>query len=65
MSGVGEVFADDVTHHVPPLADMGRAELLEFIAGFRAGCHDSEPADDEDVVAGSTTCPRKTSFPSV
>jgi ketosteroid isomerase-like protein len=58
MSGVEELFADDVTYHVPPFPDMGKAELLEFIAGFRAGFHDFELSDDEDVVAGSTSVHR-------
>ena len=52
VSAVDEVFAEDVTYHGPPFPDMGRAELRDFISGFRTGFSEIHVQVHEHVVDG-------------
>ncbi|MGY1709175.1 ester cyclase [Geodermatophilus sp. SYSU D00758] len=60
LSAVDEVFAEDVVYHAPPFPDMGRGELREFIAAFRAGFSEMHVQVQEDLVDGSTSVHRWT-----
>jgi ketosteroid isomerase-like protein len=60
VSAVDEVFAEDVAYHGPPFPDMGRAELREFIAGFRTGFSEIHVQVHEHVVDGTTSVHRWT-----
>ena len=60
VSAVDEVFAEDLVYHGPPFPDMGRAELREFITGFRTGFSEIHVQVHEHVVDGTSSAHRWT-----
>lgn len=60
VSGVDDVFTDDLVYHGPPFPDMGKAELRDFITAFRAGFTQAHVQVHEHVVHGTTTVHRWT-----
>ncbi|WP_448638639.1 ester cyclase [Geodermatophilus sp. URMC 63] len=60
LAAVDEVFTEDLVYHAPPFADMGRAELGDFITAFRAAFPDAHVQVHGDVVDGTTSVHRWT-----
>ena len=60
VSAVDEIFAEHLVYHGPPFPDMGRAELREFIVGFRTGFSEIHVQVHEHVVDGTTSVHRWT-----
>jgi limonene-1,2-epoxide hydrolase len=60
LAALDEVFAEDLVYHAPPFADMSRAELRDFIAGFRSGFSEIHVQVHEHVVDGNASVHRWT-----
>jgi ketosteroid isomerase-like protein len=60
VSALDEFLTEDLVHHAPPFPDMGRAELREFMTGFRTGFSEIQVRVHEDVVDGTTSVHRWT-----
>lgn len=58
LAAIDELFAADLTYHVPPFPDLDRAGLRDFVAAFRAGFPEFGVDVHEDVVSGTTTVHR-------
>jgi predicted ester cyclase len=48
-SGIESLMAPDVKYHMPPIGDLDRAGLVDFIAGFRQAFPDFQVMLDETI----------------
>jgi predicted ester cyclase len=58
VSGVDEVYSDDLVYHMPPFADLDKAQLRDFITGFHQAFPDFSVEEDQLVVDADTTVQR-------
>ncbi len=58
MSGIDELFSDNLVYHVPPFPDLNKQGLKDFIAAFRQGFHDFHVTLEEDLLADSRSLHR-------
>ncbi len=48
MSGLDDVYSDDLVHHMPPLADLDKVRLRNYTTGF----HQAFPTSPSRWMAG-------------
>ena len=58
VSGLDEVYSDDLVYHMPPRSDLDKVGLRNYITGFHQACPDFSVQVDELVVDGDTTVQR-------
>jgi ketosteroid isomerase-like protein len=58
VSGVDEVFSDDLVYHMPPFPDLDKAGLRDFITRSHQAFSEFSLEEDELVVDGDTTVQR-------
>jgi ketosteroid isomerase-like protein len=58
VSGLDEVYADDLVYHMPPFPDLDRQGLRDFMPVFQQAFPDFSVEVDETVIDGDTTVQR-------
>ena len=51
-SGIESIMTPDVKYHMPPIGDVDRAGLVDFIAGFRQAFPDFRLTLDDTITDG-------------